>query len=611
MKLKSLFCFPLGLLLAFTAIGHPTKDFVAANERISFNSCFECNWVDEIFVRHYFTDTIARPLDVLIHEMMIDPSPTVGLPNLEWIELKNTTTHAINLKGYRIGDGSGQSGPLPNYNLLPDSLVILCSSNAAVVLSLLGSAIAVTSFPSLDNSAGLLFLKSAKNEIIHSLNYFDSWYQNPLKKQGGWTLEMIDSHNPCGGANNWKASTDNIGGTPGKKNSVEALNADQSKPKILHAYALDSLNLVLIFDEPIDSMKAAIKENYMVDGAIGIPMFASAIAPMFDRVLINLANPLIRNKIYTITVASVLDCVGNTIAKSNSTVQVGLSELALQSDIIINEILFNPIPSATDYVEIYNRSNKILDLKQLTIANRNTLGAISNLVQLSAENNLIFPQEFRVITANAALVKSNYIVLNKEAFIEIESMPSFNDDRGNVIILNAQGDVTDELAYNEKWHFKLINNFEGVALERVNYNAVTQSAESWHSAATAVGYGTPSYKNSQYQINNGLAGEISLSPEIFSPDNDGQDDFATIDYYFPEPGFVANITIFNAMGRHIRYLQKNSLCGTIGAFRWDGLGEKNQPLAVGVYIIFTEIFNLKGNKKQFKNEIVLARRNLF
>jgi hypothetical protein len=195
--------------------------------------------------------------------------------------------------------------------------------------------------------------------------------------------------------------------------------------------------------------------------------------------------------------------------------------------------------------------------------------------------------------------------------MEIESMPSFNDDKGTDIILNAQGEITDELTYNEKWHFKLIDHFEGVALERVNYNAVTQSAENWHSAATAVGYGTPSYKNSQYHPTEGLTAEIRLSPEIFSPDNDGQDDFATLDYRFPAPGYIANITIFNSMGRPVRYLQKNALCGTTGSFHWDGLQEKNQPLAVGVYIIFTEIFNLKGIKKQFKNEIVLARRNSF
>jgi len=611
MRMKSLFCFSIGLLSVFIAIGHPCTNFKVPNETITRTNFFERYWVDETLVRPYFTDTIVRPLDVVIHEMMIDPSPMVGLPNFEWIELKNNANHAINLMGYRLGDGSGQSGPIPNYILLPDGMVILCSSNAANILSLLGPTISVTSFPSLDNTAGILILKSSTNEIIHSISYSDSWYKNPLKKQGGWTLEMIDSHNPCGGGNNWKSSIDNSGGTPGKKNSVGAENLDQSKPKLLRAFALDSLRLVLVFDEPMDSLKAALKENYTIDGGIGIPLFASALAPLFDRIIINLANPLVRNKIYSLKVSSVADCVGNRIDKSNDTTQVGLSEQALKNDVVINEILFNPTPSATDYVEIYNRSNKILDLRQLYIANRNTTGTIGNLVQLSAESNLIFPKEFRVITASVAMVKSNYIVLNKEAFLEIESMPSFNDDRGTVVILNSQGEITDELTYNEKWHFKLIDNFEGVALERVNYNALTQSAENWHSAATATGYGTPTYKNSQYHSNDGLVGEIRLSPEIFSPDNDGQDDFATMGYHFPEPGYIANITIFNAMGRPIRYLQKNSLCGTTGTFLWDGLGEKNQLLAVGVYIIFTEIFNLKGIKKQFKNEIVLARRNSY
>lgn len=561
-----------------------------------------CNFI-------YFAPFIPSQFNVVIDEIMADPSPPVGLPNSEWIELKNTTNNAIQLSGWRIGDASGQSGPLPNFILLPDSQIIVCSA-AANAPSFLAPAISLTGFPSLDNVSGQLILKNAQNEIIHSVSYSDSWYQNPLKKMGGWTLEMIDIHNPCSGWSNWRASTDRSGGTPGKKNSVAAINPDKSVPRLLRAYSIDSLQLVLVFDEPLDSVKAATKENYHIDGGIGIAFSASAVAPIFDRVILRLASPLARNNVYTATAANVTDCAGNTIGISNHSARVGLSELASKADLVVNEILFNPLPSATDYVEIYNRSNKILDLRQINIAGRNSSGAIIGIVQLSTESNLFFPSEFRVITANAALVTANYVTPSKEAFVEI-GMPSLNDDKGTVVLLNAQGEILDELTYSEKWHFKLLDHLEGVALERVDYNAATQLADNWHSAATAVGYGTPTYKNSQYRINDGLAGELKLSPEIVSPDNDGQDDFATLDYHFPEPGYVANITIFDAMGRPVRYLQKNALCGTIGNFRWDGLGEKNQPLAVGVYVIFTEIFTLKGNKRRFKNEIVLARRGPF
>ena len=169
--------------------------------------------------------------------------------------------------------------------------------------------------------------------------------------------------------------------------------------------------------------------------------------------------------------------------------------------------------------------------------------------------------------------------------------------------------ITDELKYKDDWHFKLLDNKEGVALERIDYTAPTQQESNWHSAATSVNYGTPTYQNSQFKINDGVQGEIKLSPEIVSPDNDGQDDFATVEYNFPEAGYVASITIFDANGRPVRYLQRNALCGTSGSFRWDGLGERNQQLATGVYIVLTEVFNLSGKKKQFKKTIVVARRN--
>lgn len=551
---------------------------------------------------------VANRFDIVIDELMADPTPQVGLPNNEWIELRNTSSTAFNLSGWRIGDATSQSGPMPSYILQPDSLVIVCTASAVAAMSVFGPTISVTSFPSLDNTGDLIYLRSPQNRIIHSVNYTDAWYRNELKKDGGWTLEMIDSKNPCSGFSNWKASEDIKGGTPGKKNSVDAINKDITEPKLLRAFAADSLNIVLLFDEPLDSLKAATAANYSISDGVGIPRYAVTISPGFDKVNIQLNTPLSRNKIYTITVSAVSDCVNNLIGSKNTT-RVGLAEMADSSGIVINEILFNPKPNGTDYVEIYNRSNKIIDLKQLYIANRNTAGVISNIKQLSADNYLFFPQDFMVLTEDPEIVKRDFITLNMDAFITVASMPSYNDDKGDVIILNGQGRIIDELKYDENWHFKLIDNPEGVALERIDYDAATQDAGNWHSAATSVGYGTPTYKNSQYRTDQQVQGEVTVTPEIVSPDNDGMDDFATIDYLFPSAGYVANITIFDAAGRPVRYLQRNALCGIKGSYRWDGLGEKNQRLPVGIYIIYTELFNLDGKKKQFKKAIVLARKN--
>lgn len=546
--------------------------------------------------------------DVVIDEIMADPTPQVALPNNEWIELKNTTTFPINLLGWRIADLTGQSGTMPNFVLRPDSFVIVCTSSAVAAMQAFGTVISVTSFPSLDNGGDQITLTNASGLVMHSVNYTDKWYQNELKKDGGWTLEMKDTKNPCSGFSNWIASNDVKGGTPGKKNSVDGANTDNTAPRLMRAYATDSVNVVLVFDEPMDIVKAAVAANYNISDGIGQPQTANAVTPTYDMVALKLNVPLVRNKVYTITVSALTDCVGNAIGTKNSA-KLGLASATDSFDVVINEILFNPIPTGVDYVELYNRTNKVINLKNLYIANRNTAGTISSITQISTETNLLFPEDFIVVTSDVSIVKRDFIALNPYAFVEVGSTPSFNDDKGNVIILNEQGKIVDQLAYTEKWHFKLIKNREGVALERIEYHAPTQNQDNWHSAATSVGYGTPTYKNSQYRMDLEVQGDITVTPEIVSPDNDGMDDFATIDYNFPSPGYVANISIFDANGRAVRYLQRNALCGTKGNFRWDGLGEKFQKLPVGIYIIFTEVFNLNGKKKQFKNTIVLARRN--
>jgi hypothetical protein len=550
---------------------------------------------------------LAGRYSVLITEIMADPSPAVLLPGNEWVELRNNGTVAFNLLGWRLGDASGLSGPLPAYLLKPDSFVVVCPSSALGAMQALGPAIAVTAFPSLDNGGDLVQLRSPQNRLIHAVGYTDAWYQNDLKKEGGWSLEMVDARNPCTGMGNWKASTHGRGGTPGQPNAVQAANADTGAPQLLRAFAADSLNIALQFSEPLDSLAAVALAAYQIGEGIGAPVAATCLPPLFNRVALRLGSPLLRNKIYAVTAgAGITDCVGNALGSGN-TARVALAEPADGLDVVINEILFNPRPNGTDYVELYNRSNKTVDLRQLYIASRGATGAIGNIKQLSAEPWLLFPQGFVVATDDPARVKALYITQDPAAFATVAGMPSFANDKGQVVLLNGQGTVVDELAYDEKWHFQLIDNREGITLERVNVDAPTQQADNWHSAAASVGYGTPTYKNSQHRADAQLAGSVSVTPGICSPNNDGTDDFVTIDYRFDGPGNVANITVFDAAGRAVRYLQRNALCGTKGSFRWDGLGEKGQWLPAGLYIVYTAVFNVQGKTGQFKNVVVVGR----
>lgn len=544
--------------------------------------------------------------DVVIDEIMADPTPQIGLPNNEWLELKNTTAAPINLQNWRIGDATGQSGPLPNFTLQPDSFVIVCTGSAVAAMSAFGTTISVTSFPSLDNDGDQLFLRAANGRTIHAINYTTGWYQNEVKKDGGWTLEMIDTKSPCAGSSNWKASVSTTGGTPGKKNSIDAINNDATAPQLKRAYTLDNVTIILVYDEPVDSLSGATLANYSIDGGLTL-LNATAIAPLFNQVQLKTTTPLATNTVYTVTANNVKDCKSNNIGAANKA-RVGLPVDASTGEWVINEILFNPRSNAFDFVEFYNNSNKIFDASKLYIANRNSTGVISSIKALSTTPFYIFPGDHIVETEDADNLAGQYLVKNPDNVLVVSSPPSFSDDEGTVVVLNFQGSVIDEVKYKDDWHFKLIDDAEGVSLERIDPAGQSQNETNWHSAASTAGYGTPTYKNSQYKLLNAINATIEATPKVFSPDNDGRDDITTIQYEVTEPGYITNITVFDGAGRPVRNLVRNGTLGLKGYWNWEGLDDKGNKLPMGTYIIFTEIFNLQGKKSTFKTTVVLARK---
>ncbi|MBU3713429.1 MAG: hypothetical protein FGM46_00605 [Ferruginibacter sp.] len=552
---------------------------------------------------HYY---IPIAFDIIIDEIMSDPSPSVALPEVEWVEIKNNCSFPINLKGWKIANSTTISSPLRDCIIAPDSLLILGSGTASLEMSVFGKTLNVNGFPSLNNSGDLLYLISPEGKTIHALKYSDKWYQNNLKKTGGWSLEMIDVDRPCSSEENWQASVSIAGGTPGKLNSCQSILPDNVAPKVIHAFAEDNLHIVIYMSEPIDSITATKTSFYFVSDGIGNPSKVIVMPPLFDKIVIELKTPLSNKKIHTISITGITDCSGNMI-HANEKIMTGIDESAESGDVVINEILFNPKGEGSDWIELYNRSKKILNLKNLIIGSLNSLGESVQLNALSDDNYLFFPGEYLVITEDASFLLRDYLVKSPDKIFLINYLPSMPDDAGRVVLLNEQGAVVDKLFYNEDWHYKLLNNTEGISLERISYDAPTQQEDNWHSAAESVGYATPSYANSQ-QKNTIEINDMELScSEYFSPDNNGVDDLLLIQYRFPEPGYVMNIMIYDASGKRINHLTKNVLCGKYGFYKWDGLDERKQPAASGVYILYAEAFNLKGEIKKHKKPFVLVR----
>jgi len=548
--------------------------------------------------------------DVLINEIMADPSPTVGLPDFEFAELFNRTGMPVNLQGWTLVVGTSEK-VFGSVTIEPDSFLIVGDDAAAEAFAPYGAFYGFSSF-ALTNTGQLIVLKNPENAVISDVRYTDGWYGDPVKKEGGWSLEQIDPYNPCGGESNWKASISPAGGTPGAQNSIFGANPDETTPALSRVIIPSEGQLQVYFTEPMDSLGLSDPLTYLIDHGIGAPVTAHAVAPDYSSVLLALPAPIQTGIIYSISIdGEITDCAGNPADKESS-VEFGLPETAVAGDIIINEVLYNPkddVVTGVDFVEIYNRSGKITDLGNLVLASENTgTGEIESVKNVSTEGFLLFPGKYLVLTTKPEVVKQQYFTTNPDAFLQMESFPSYSNDAGVVILATKGLEIIDRFAYTDGMQYPLLNSSDGVSLERINYNRPTDDVTNWHSAAEDVGFATPAYQNSQFSEFTAVADPISVDPEIFSPDNDGTDDVLNISYALDSPGFTGNITIFDSRGRMIRKLVNNELLGTEGVFTWDGISDDNQKAPIGIYIIYVEIFDLNSNSKRYKKTAVVGGR---
>jgi hypothetical protein len=275
--------------------------------------------------------------------------------------------------------------------------------------------------------------------------------------------------------------------------------------------------------------------------------------------------------------------------------------------LLINEILFNPPKEGSDFIELYNVGKEPADLSAYLIANRNSSGNVGSVRKLSKNPIMLGGSSLAVITEDTNWLRGYYFIPDMVVLLQPSSLPSFPDDEGTVVLMSANdSSICDELTYEEGWHFSLIDDRTGVALERVSIHESTASRYNWASAASSAGYGTPGRHNSQRRLTDVSSGVLTVSPKLFTPDNDGQDDYMQVSINPGEPGLTANAMIYDVSGRRARYFLKNENLGTTNVFRWDGYDDAHRRLPPGVYILITDVFGMTGQVRKFKNVIVIA-----
>lgn len=553
-----------------------------------------------------FSNYKAKPYDVVINELMPDPDPAINLPNEEFVELKNRTNFSINLKNWSFSSLT-TSKKLPDVTIAPNGYLVLAGSGATnSFYNNFGIPVTeVISFPSLLNDGTTITLRDSNKVVISSVSYSSSWYNDVNKKDGGWSLEQIDASNPCGEQSNWRASIHPNGGTPAYPNSVAANNPDANSPILDRVIVITADTIALLFSEPLDSLTLSNPLYYTFDNGLVTPTYVKAIAPAFKKVILKLSSSIQLGIIYNVSVLNgITDCVGNPLI--NGSLPFALPEAPLPNDVVINEILFDPTTGGVDFVELYNRSNKTINLKDLRIGSMDTLtGLLIDTRAITNDGYLLFPESYVVISESSLSVKQQYFTPNPKGLLDVIDLPSMNTADDVVTLSDASFTVIDNFKYTSKFHFPLLVSTKGVSLERIDFNRPTNDKTNWNSAAEGLGFATPAYRNSQYLQADGGSG-VSIPNPLFSPDNDGYNDVLNISYMLDEPGKAANVYIYDARGRLIRHLIRNQQLAQDGTLSWNGINDENEKAPIGIYVVYVELFNLSGKVNKYKLSCTLA-----
>jgi hypothetical protein len=648
-----------------------------------------------------FVYYIPKIFDIIINEIMADINPEpVGIPAARYIELYNTSPYKIDLTDW-IFISEGQSGHiLPYVTLNSNEYLILCETGQETLFSSFGESIPILTSSDITVSGKNLKLKKPDGTIIEELVYSDEWYNDNEKDNGGWSLERIDPTNFCSENENWTASNNLVGGTPGSVNSVygnlidlfapelenvrmvsskdltlefnenisyesgrDTLNffvdngierpvlalTDSVNRRLVHlvfsdqfsdqqlytlsvehisdncnnqmqgfnydfTYRLiypaaifvnDNNNLKLVFSETPELISACNISNYVCDNSIGNPEIAIRGSSDSTEVFLHFASDFPDGQEITIQISNLLDINGNTMKPAEFKF---MHYTPKKGDLVINEVLYDPYPDGSDFVEIFNNSDYQIDLSEIRLATTDEFDSIVSPAVLSDEDFYIEPHTYMAFTSSFTGISQFYMCQNEERIIEVVNFPAYPNEIGTVVLFYDTV-ILDQFTYNDNMHFKLLDDPEGVSLERVNPYKPTIETGNWHSASEYVGFATPAYQNSQYSEGIPINDEhVNINPHIFSPDNDGYDDYARINFKFDSPGCVATVLVFDAKGRIVLQLADNMLLSTEGSFIWDGFYDDNRLAQAGTYLIYFKVFDLNGNVNIYKKTVILAKK---
>ena len=380
--------------------------------------------------------------------------------------------------------------------------------------------------------------------------------------------------------------------------SVRTWVPDTIPPQLALLTVKDINALELVFSERLDPTSTLEVNKYQINPALGNP--STVTFGSDENIVVLTLNDVIQSGVeYTLIMSGLEDQSGNAFTGSKSFFRAVMPE---PGELVLNEVLTDPQTGGEDFIELYNISEKFIELQGIIIRNDS-----KNEEKVIASSKILKPGAYIAISKDTSFLKEQYQPASPAMFWQNE-LPTMNISDANIQILVNGVDgkiIVDSFFYDESYHYALLNDTKGVSLERIFPGGPSNDPQNWHSAASSTNFATPGYQNSNFREHNQSATEVISIPEkVFSPNGGSGNPYLLIQYDVEKSGYLLSIQIFDTEGFLVRSLLNNELIGRQGVIQWDGLDHEEVPVRVGWYVIASQIFHPDGEVKQFKHTVV-------
>ncbi|VAX21176.1 hypothetical protein MNBD_IGNAVI01-1138, partial [hydrothermal vent metagenome] len=422
--------------------------------------------------------------DIVINEIMYAPNS----PEPEWIELYNRSDKIIDLKNYQIADNT-DTVKVINDDIVfqPHQYFVIAKDSSFITIYSDTLNFIISNFPNLNNTGDRLMILDSLNRIIDSLKFDPNW-----GGQNGVSLERIDSELPSIDSTNWGTAKLDSGGTPGVINSITIREYDLAIDqfytesdytiigestkfnivvKNIGKKTSGAYSLKLFYDINFDSTAQDNEMVYQFEESGLLPKDSMNLYVELSDYVIG-KNHYIAELIYNEDLNN-----ENNFADLDF---VGVKINEVRNDIIINEIMYAPNKPEPEWIEFYNRSNKIINLRNYQIADEvDTAEVIDNEI-------MFYPHQYFVVAKDSAFIK----IYNDTLNFTISDFPNLNNTGDRLMILDSLNRVIDSLLFTPDWGGK-----NGVSLERIDSELPSIDSTNWGMAKLDSG-GTPGMVNS-------------------------------------------------------------------------------------------------------------------